>query len=267
MLRITRAPPVGHPTIGGSAALQTLVHVLLPIASIPMYAPSINRRSLISGATGVSGPTIIIDTFRAFSTAAYLFDRGVDHIVLAETLDEARDRVRAIPRAILCGEDGGRRPDDFDLGNSPFEVEAHPEVNGMIVVMRTSAGTRGVVAALQSGADPVYAASLVVAGATAGAVCRFPHVTIVASGLGGVSVADEDEETGDLISDRIRGLQDDPQRIDRIHRGEGAGRLRTTPWINPTDLERCTTVDRFDFALRAVMANGIATLRPERGAQ
>lgn len=231
-----------------------------------MRAASISRRSLLSGATGVSGPTIIIDTFRAFSTAAYLFDRGVDHIVLAETLAEARGRARAIPRAILCGEDGGRRPDDFDLGNSPLEVEAHPGLNGMTVVMRTSAGTRCVVTALQAGAEPVYAASLVVAGATASAARRFPEVTIVASGLGGISVADEDEETGDLISDRIRGHQDDPQRIDRVHHGEGARRLRSTPWINPTDLERCTAVDRFDFALRAAMTNGIAVLRPEREA-
>ena len=44
----------------------------------------------------MSGPTVVIDTFRAFSTAAYLVDSGVDHIVLAETLDEARTRARAI---------------------------------------------------------------------------------------------------------------------------------------------------------------------------
>ena len=168
-----------------------------------MHTPIVSRRSLLTGISGVCGPTIVIDTFRAFSTAAYLFDRGVDRIVLVEALDEARQLVQAIPGAILCGEDQGHRPDDFDLGNSPIEVEAQPDLDGATIVMRTSAGTRGVVAALQSGADPVYAASLVVAGATARAVHNFDRVTIVALGLSGTSIAVEDEEDGELISDRI----------------------------------------------------------------
>ena len=226
-----------------------------------MTAPDIIRRSLLDGARHVSGPTIVIDTFRAFATAAYLFDRGVDRVVLSETLDEARDRARAIPGAILCGEEEGRRPTDFDLGNSPVEVEAHPDLDGRTVVMRTSAGTRGVVAALRSGADPVYAASLVVAGATARAVRRYERVTIIAAGLGGVSIADEDEETSGLISGRILGLDDDPMRIDRISAGEGAQRLRSTPWIDPADFARCVDVDRFGFALHAVTIDGIPSLR------
>ncbi|MGB9357860.1 MAG: 2-phosphosulfolactate phosphatase [Acidimicrobiia bacterium] len=228
-----------------------------------MDKPIIIRRSLLTGATGVSGPTIVIDTFRAFSTAAYLFDRGVHQIVLAATLDEARELARSIPRAVLCGEDEGRRPDDFDLGNSPLEVGAHPDLNGAIVVMRTSAGTRGVVAALHSGADPVYAASLVVAAATVTAVRHFRRITIIASGLGGTSIADEDEETADLISNRILHQLDDPLRIDRIRSGAGARRLESTPWIDPADLRHCLDTDRFDFALRAVMCDGIPTLRSE----
>ena len=228
-----------------------------------MTIPIITRRSLLMGATGVSGPTVVIDTFRAFTTAAYFFDRGVDHIMLTETLDEARHRARATPRAILCGEDGGLRPDDFDIGNSPVEVAAYPDLSDRPVIMRTSGGTRVVVRSLRSGADPVYAASLVVARATAHAVRRFSHITLVASGLGGISIADEDEETGGLLSDRILELADDPYRIDRIRRGEGAKRLASTAWIDPADLERCLDTDRFDFALRAVITDGIPSLRAE----
>ena len=232
-----------------------------PIRSGFVTAPVIIRRSLLAGADGVSGWTIVIDTFRAFSTAAYLIDRGVDHIVLTETLDEARRQSQAIANSILCGEDRGRRPDDFDVGNSPVEVDAFPDLAGRIVVMRTSGGTRTIVRSLRSGADPVYAASLVVAGATADAVRRSPRVTIIASGLGGDSIADEDEETGDLISDRILGLTDDPHRIRRIRKGKGATRLRSTPWIDPADLARCLDVDRFSFALLAGINDGVPTLR------
>jgi len=138
ILRITRAPPVDHPTIEGSSALQPLVHVQRSIPSTPVDTPIITRRSLLAGATGVSGPTVVIDTLRAFTTAAHLLDRGVAHIVLTGTLDEARNRARATPRTLLCGEDGGRRPDDFDLDNSPIESGVYPDLAGRIVVMRTS---------------------------------------------------------------------------------------------------------------------------------
>jgi 2-phosphosulfolactate phosphatase len=224
-------------------------------------APIITRRSLLEGADGVSGSTVVIDTFRAFSTAAYLFARGVERIVLAETLDEARSRAVSIPNSILCGEDGSRRPHDFDLGNSPVEVGTYPDLAGRTVVMRTSGGTRTVVRALRSGAKPVYAASLVVAESTASAVRGSPRVTIIATGRGGVSIADEDEQTAGLISDRILGRADDAQRINRIQNGEGATRLRSTPWIDPEDLSRCLDVDRFHFALRAGFDRGVATLQ------
>ena len=212
----------------------------------------------------MSGTTVVIDTFRAFSTAAYLFGRGVDHIVLAETLDEARTRARTIPDSILCGEDGGRKPDDFDLGNSPVEVGAFPDLAGRTVIMRTSAGARTLVRALRSGADPLYAASLVVAASTAAAVRPSPRVTIIAAGLGGVSIADEDEETAGLISDRILGRADDPMRISRIQGGGGATRLRSTLWVDPEDLARCLDVDRFPFALRARLNEGVVTVRATR---
>lgn len=228
-----------------------------------MTPPIIIHRSLADGADGVSGSTVVVDTFRAFSTAAYLVDRGVDHIVLAETLDEARTQAQKIADAILCGEDGGRRPADFELGNSPVEVGAFPDLAGRTVVMRTTAGTRTVLRALQSGANPVFATSLVVAGATASTVRRSPRVTIIASGLGGASIADE--ETADLIADRILGRADDPHRINRVRSGEGATRLRSTPWIDPEDLERCLEIDRFSFALRAGLEDGIRTLRAVRG--
>ena len=228
-----------------------------------MAVPKITRRSLLAGTHDVSGPTIVIDTFRAFTTAAFLLDRGVARIVLVETLDEARDRALSTPESILCGEEEGRRPDDFDLGNSPFDAGRCPALEDRVVVMRTSSGTRSVVSALRSGAEPVYAASLVVAGATASAVRDRADVTIVASGLGGVTIADEDEETAGLIESRLLGHPDDPDRIDRVRSGTGAERLITTPWIDPRDLDRCLDVDRFGFAMRVRLEEGLAVLRRE----
>ena len=51
--------------------------------------------SLVRDAREAEGTVIIIDVFRAFTTAAIAFDRGADHIVLVAEIDEAlalRDR-------------------------------------------------------------------------------------------------------------------------------------------------------------------------------
>ncbi|MEN8234511.1 MAG: 2-phosphosulfolactate phosphatase [Actinomycetota bacterium] len=228
-----------------------------------MRHPEIDRRSLLAGARGITGPAIVIDTFRAFTTAAYLFDRGADHIVLAETLDEARSRSATLPESLLCGEENGRKPHDFDIGNSPTEAAALSDLAERVIVMRTSAGTRAVVTALLGGARPVYAASLVVAGATAAAVEDEQRAAIVAAGLSGESLADEDEETASLIADRLRREHDDPNRLTRIRSGVGAERLRSTPWIDSNDLDLCLDVDRFSFAMRARLEDGVPVLRTE----
>ncbi len=228
-----------------------------------MTVPKIIRRSLLAGTLDVSGPTIVIDTFRAFTTAAFLLDRHVDRIILTETLDEARSRSQSIPGSILCGEEEGRMPADFDLGNSPVEAGRYPDPSNHVVVMRTSSGTRSVVSALRSGAEPVYAASLVTAGATVSSIREREEVTIVASGLGGITIADEDEETAGLIASRLLRQPDDANRIDRIRSGSGAERLNNTPWIDPNDLDRCLEVDRFNFAMRAKIDKGVAVLRRE----
>ena len=82
-----------------------------------------------------------------------------------------------IPHSLVVGEDGGRRPEGFDLPNSPVEA-VRVDVQGCSLVQRTSAGTQGVVAAID--ADRLFPASLVCASATATAAA----VAIEATGLG-----------------------------------------------------------------------------------
>src|SRR4051812_553164 len=65
------------------------------------------------------------------------------------------------------GEDHGRRPPGFDFSNSPVGI-ANADIEGRVLVQRTSAGTRGVVAARS--ATRLWCAGLVCASATAAAV-------------------------------------------------------------------------------------------------
>ena len=117
--------------------------------------------------TDVAGAVVAVDVIRAFTTAAYAFAAGALHIFLVDSVVEAMSMKNVDPDVFVMGEDHGRRPDGFDLSNSPVEVAA-ADLDGRVLVQRTSAGTRGVVAARS--ATRLWCASLVCASATAAAV-------------------------------------------------------------------------------------------------
>ena len=51
--------------------------------------PTLQRLRLLDGAKKARGLTVVIDVFRAFSTAAYAFDRGASEVVLVAGVDDA----------------------------------------------------------------------------------------------------------------------------------------------------------------------------------
>lgn len=117
--------------------------------------------------SGVTGVAVVVDVIRAFTTAAYAFDGGATRIYLADTVGHAIEMGRAHVGALIMGEEHGRIPPGFHLPNSPVAV-SQADVAGRVLVQRTSAGTRGVLAAQHI--PDVFAASLVCATATARAV-------------------------------------------------------------------------------------------------
>ena len=115
----------------------------------------------------VTGPVVVVDVIRAFTTAAYAFGAGAEAIYLVAGVDEALQFAAARPGVLAMGENHGRRPDGFDFPNSPAMV-SRADLTGRTLVQRTSAGTQGVVGALS--ASRLWAASLACASATARAV-------------------------------------------------------------------------------------------------
>ena len=113
---------------------------------------------------GVDGAVVVVDVIRAFTTAAYAFGAGAAEIYLVAGVEDALSFKAAHPGTIALGEDRGLRPEGFDLPNSPAMV-SRADLSGRTLVQRTSAGTRGVVAAVS--ADRLWAASLACASATA----------------------------------------------------------------------------------------------------
>jgi 2-phosphosulfolactate phosphatase len=111
----------------------------------------------LDGARNASGAVAVIDTFRAFTTAAVALASGASRIIMVATVEEALALRAAEPGAICMGEVRGEAPPGFDYGNSPFELAA-VDLRGETIIQRTSAGTQGIVAA-SARANRLYAAS------------------------------------------------------------------------------------------------------------
>ena len=119
--------------------------------------------SLLEGARSATGHAVIVDVFRAFTTAAFCVAAGAREIVLVNDHEQALAMKRADPKLFLSGEIDGRPIEGFDVGNSPSAIE-HMDLEGRRVVQRTSSGTQGVVAA--TGARAIVLGSFVIAAAT-----------------------------------------------------------------------------------------------------
>jgi 2-phosphosulfolactate phosphatase len=161
------------------------------------------------------------------------------------------------------GEVRGRRPPGFDFGNSPFEA-SEAELAGKTIVQRTGAGTQGIVAA--SGAERLYAASLVTASATVRAMLAgLPaQITLVAMGNNTVVRTDEDELCAIHLRNLLEGRPGDAEAVRRVilAGGEIAHFADTArPHMHPRDLDIALDVDRYDFAIRVTVENGWPTAR------
>jgi 2-phosphosulfolactate phosphatase len=225
--------------------------------------------SLLEGAARATVVVAVIDVFRAFTSAAVALANGASRIVMVRSVEEALELRSATLGAFCIGEVGGRAPEGFDFGNSPFEINS-VDFNGKTVIQRTSAGTQGIVLA-SSRAERLYAASLVTANATARAVLSgSPEtVTLVAMGGEGVKRTDEDELCAIHLRNRIEGRSGDPEAVRRLVLAGGeAQRFHdpTRPYLHPEDVDMALDVDRFGFAVRVEIKDHRPVARIERPA-
>ena len=219
--------------------------------------------SLIEGARAAQGTVVVIDVYRAFTTAAVAFDRGVDKIYLTELPEEAL-QLREQGVGDLCmGEVNGTKPEGFDFGNSPYEL-SQANVAGKTLVQSTRSGTVGVAAAEQ--ATSTYVCSLAIASSTAKVLLRDTPaaVTIVAMGNKGVDRTDEDEVCALYLRNLLEGRKPDPAAVAAV---ASAGRDSLNfddpdqPQYHPLDREWALRVDYFPFAIRVVRERGLLVAR------
>ena len=203
------------------------------------------------------GVVIVIDVLRAFSTAAYAFSLGATEILLVSTVEEALSLRPQIPNSRVMGEVNGLRPEGFDFGNSPTYL-CQENLSGITMIQRTTAGTQGVVRSLN--AENLLAGSFVIADATVKYVNKLDveAVTFVITGknFGG---GDEDLACGEYLEALLKGDRRDPKPfIERVFASKDAAyHLDPSQRGFPrSDLDYCTDIDKFDFAMPITRANG-----------
>jgi len=210
-----------------------------------------------------TGVVVVIDVIRALRNAALAFSRGAREIYPVSTVEEALQFKAETPNSLACGEVGGLPPEGFDFGNSPTQTDAL-DLNGKIIVQRTGAGTQGIVRSMKAG--KMLAASLVVANGTMKYIRKLAPetVTFVITGQTGEDRGDEDLACAEYFEALLQGLQPDPALyIDRVYRSRDAS-FHLDPNLTEfpkSDLEFCTNIDAFDFAMLVTKENGRHVMR------
>ena len=221
--------------------------------------------SLLSGAQEATGLVVVIDVFRCFTTEAIAFANGAKEIVLVAEIEEAIKLKKQGRGDLVIGEIGGKKPQGFDFGNSPYELK-NVDLTGKTIIQSTRAGTVGVTAV--SNAEIVYGGSFAVADATVRNILYSnPEiVTLVAMGLEGKTRADEDEQCGLYMRNLLQGRKPDDEAVrSLVISGEESQKYENPiyPQWPIEDREMALDIDSHSFALRITKEDGCFISRPE----
>lgn len=205
------------------------------------------------------GVVVVIDVLRAFSTAAYAFSVGANSITLVSEVEEALALKAQIQNALIMGEVHGIKPQKFDYGNSPTEI-SRQNLAGWDLIQRTSAGTQGVVRSVK--ADTLFTASFVVASATVYAIqqSETDEVSFVITGR---YFDGEDKACAEYLAACLRGGRPDPEPyLERVRNAAELTHMSPDKFPDiASDVELCTRMDFFPFAMQVTREQGYPVMR------
>lgn len=208
------------------------------------------------GARRAQGTVVVIDVLRAFTVSAYALAGGARECRLVTTVAEAKELAARTERAVICAEEDALPVAGIPISNSPTMIR-NTDLEGRVLIQRSSAGTQ---AAAAVKGDDIFAASLVVAGATVQAcLLRDPDtITLVAS-------ADhpEDHACAAYMQGLLEGQSPDlDELLEPLRQTERYRRLVSGRWPGapPTDLDLSITPDRFHFAMPVQRHSGYLRL-------
>lgn len=219
---------------------------------------------LLEGARQAKGLTVIIDVFRAFSTACYAFGNDIQRIYPVGSLEKAYELKKLNPEYILVGERNEQKPEGFDFGNSPSQLLEGGNLSGKTMVHTTSSGTQGIANA--TSADEILTGSFVNAQAIINYICKQnpANVSLVCMGYSCQYPTDEDTLLAVYIKNELEGkLNDFKAMVEQIRNGDGARFFapEKQEWAPVADFDLCLALNRFNFVLKVERENGLNYLR------
>lgn len=206
---------------------------------------------LLDGASRAEGLTVVIDVFRAFSMACYLFDNGAKAIYPVQTVQEAFALQQKLDNPFLIGERNERPIPGFHFGNSPTHILNH-SFSGKSIIHTTSAGTQGVLHA--TGASQRLTGSFVNAPAIIAYIQRAKpdKVSLVCMGYSLLHPTEEDTLCAAYIYAGLKGLPFNLNRAVQTIRYSSAKRLfapENQAHSPVTDFYLCLSTGWFPYVL------------------
>lgn len=218
---------------------------------------------LLDGAKDARGLTVIIDVFRAFSTACYAFGCGASKIFPIGDIKLAYEIKSKNPDYMLIGERNEQKPEGFDFGNSPSHLLT-ANLAGKTIVHTTSSGTQGIANA--QNADEIITGSFVNAGAIVKYIQKkMPEtVSLVCMGYACEYPTDEDTLCAQWIKNELENKPNNfNEMVEKIRQGSGARFFDPgkQSWSPQADFDLCLNLNHFNFVLKVENGGDLNYLR------
>lgn len=212
---------------------------------------------------------VVIDVFRAFTTACYVLADKPASYRLATKSDAISQLASPFSDPFLIGKAEKGAILAYNIPNSPTRVKER-QIAGRHVLHRTEGGANGVLMAKDT--DIILAAGLVNADATARYIRKLlnPKVTLLPMGHEGTTPSLEDGICAQYIQAKLQGRTIDlVQHHAALKEGSGKYFFSADQWQYPQeDFNRCLEIDHFSFSIKAEVKEGYAILtRLDEGSQ
>lgn len=212
--------------------------------------------------SAITNVTIVIDVFRAFTTASYILERCPATYILATKCEVIARLSSQWKNSLIIGkQEKGIDLCSYEIPNSPTRTQ-EVEIAGRTILHRTEAGAKGLLQA--KNADIVLAAGFCNADATVRYLKTLSHIKITLSPMGheGTSSSLEDllceEYIDSLLNNKKINLS---SYLPELKSGTGRYFFFEDQWQYPReDFDKCLELERFNFAIQASIQGDYALM-------